>query len=68
MLRACLQCLIGCLHQHQTRPFTLNRTCYTVCLDCGRELPYSWVEMRPLRRAECAESRHPAGEEASVTA
>ena len=66
MIGACLELLFGCLHRNQTRPFTLNKTCYTVCLDCGRELPYSWVEMRPLEPAECADSRHHACEEMSA--
>jgi hypothetical protein len=53
MISACLELFFGCFHSNQTRPFTLNKTCYTVCLDCGRELPYSWAEMRRLKPAEC---------------
>jgi hypothetical protein len=68
MLGACLEFLFGCLHRSQTRPFTVNKTCYTVCLDCGRELPYSWAEMRPLKRAESADDRHPACGEVSAPA
>ncbi|MGA7522079.1 MAG: hypothetical protein WBW84_06330 [Acidobacteriaceae bacterium] len=59
MMSACLEFLFGCVHRSQTRAFTLNKTCYTVCLDCGRELPYSWAEMRPLKQAECPKG-HPA--------
>jgi hypothetical protein len=63
MKSACLEFLFGCLHPNQTRPFTLNKTCYTVCLDCGRELPYSWAEMRTLKPAECPNGRsHSCGE------
>lgn len=54
MIDACLEYLLGCFHRNQTRPFTLNNNCYTVCLDCGRELPYSWHAMRPLHRSEHA--------------
>lgn len=52
MIEACLDLLFGCSHQHQSRPFTLNKSCYTVCLDCGHEMPYSWCEMRPITRAD----------------
>ena len=57
MIDACLELLLGCLHRNQTWPFTLNKTCYTVCLDCGRELPYSWGAMRSLKPAECGNER-----------
>ena len=60
--------LLGCLHRHQTRPFTLRNACYTVCLDCGRELPYSWAEMRTLKPEECRKGRRHAGDEVSVAA
>jgi hypothetical protein len=52
MIDACLDLLFGCPHRHQSRPFTLNKNCYTVCLDCGHETPYSWREMRPITRAD----------------
>jgi len=49
--------LFGCIHRKTTFPFSLrgNKSAkrratqfetYVVCLDCGRELPYSWDEMR----------------------
>jgi len=68
MLGACLEWLFGCVHRKQTRPFTLNKTCYTVCLDCGRELPYSWGAMRSLKPGECASRPHHASEEVSAAA
>ncbi|MFZ0633832.1 MAG: hypothetical protein WA374_06190 [Acidobacteriaceae bacterium] len=68
MMSACLELLFGCLHHNQTRAFTLNKTCYTVCLECGRELPYSWTEMRTLRPSECAEGRRKTCEEARAAA
>ena len=52
MINACLELLFGCPHRHQSRPFTLNRHCYIVCLDCGHETPYSWREMHPMTRAD----------------
>jgi hypothetical protein len=68
MIGACFGFLFRCLHRSQTRPFTLNKTCYTVCLDCGRELPYSWAAMRPLKPAECANSHHQICEKISAAA
>lgn len=68
MIRACLELLVGCLHRNQTRPFTLNKSCYTVCLECGRELPYSWAAMRRVRAAESADHRHANCEEVSAAA
>ncbi len=63
-----LEFLFGCGHRNQTRPFTLNKTCYKVCLDCGRELPYSWSEMRLLKPSECAHARQSACEEVRAAA
>jgi hypothetical protein len=68
MMFACLEILLGCLHRNQTRPFTLNKVCYKVCLDCGRELPYSWTEMRLLKPNECAHGRAPVSEEIRAAA
>lgn len=68
MIDACLEFFFGCVHRNQTRPFTLKKACYTVCLDCGRELPYSWAAMRPLRRSECAKQRYRTRDEMSAAA
>ena len=68
MLSFCLDLLFGCLHRRQSRPFTLQKRCYTVCLNCGRELPYSWTEMRTLRASESADPRHPTCDEVRVAA
>jgi len=40
--------LFGCTHSRVTRPFTLENETYEVCLDCGKQIYYSAVEMRPL--------------------
>lgn len=49
-----LDVLFGCAHNHYTFPMSaksgspaasLTGT-YVVCLDCGREFPYDWREMR----------------------
>ncbi len=49
----------GCWHTHYSFPLTVrpgvrrNRAAsvtgtYVVCLDCGKELPYDWQEMRVI--------------------
>jgi len=37
--------LFGCWHQNTSRAFTVSGETYVVCLDCGRELPYSLEKM-----------------------
>ncbi len=52
--------LFGCLHRHTSFPITMRpgtgqtrlHDTYIVCLDCGREFPYSWDEMRIVREAK----------------
>jgi hypothetical protein len=53
--------IFGCRHARQTRPFTLERQTYKVCLDCGSKIYYSREHMMPLsareiRRMKRAES------------
>jgi hypothetical protein len=50
--------LFGCSHEHCTFPITANKpgaveadgkpckTTYVVCLDCGKEFPYDWQQMK----------------------
>ena len=50
----------GCAHKNTSFPITLPQNVrrsvasntYIVCLECGQELPYSWDEMRVLKRRE----------------
>ncbi|MHB8302547.1 MAG: hypothetical protein ACYDC6_06905 [Acidobacteriaceae bacterium] len=42
----------GCSHGHLTRPFTLRAHSYKVCLDCGKQFPYSLEKMRLLHTWE----------------
>lgn len=52
----------GCSHRNTSRPFTSRQKAaagganfsgtYIVCLDCGKEFPYSWEEMRVLSNGE----------------
>lgn len=44
--------ILGCSHQHLTRPFTLQNETYKVCLDCGKQIFYSPITMRPLNVME----------------
>jgi len=57
MVARILDALFGCWHTHYSFPLTVrpgsrrNRAAtitgtYVVCLDCGKELPYDWQEMR----------------------
>ena len=56
MLARFVEILFGCRHGNCTFPMTLKAGrrrgnaspagAYVVCLDCGRELAYDWVNMR----------------------
>jgi hypothetical protein len=65
--------VLGCSHQHLTRPFTLQKQTYMVCLDCGKQIYYSAATMRPLsirevRRMHAAEAGEMRMVPASVSA
>lgn len=55
-----LDFVFGCSHQRCSFPITLKRKLrnsaaaavtgtYVVCLDCGKEFPYDWTEMKLVR-------------------
>ena len=59
MIAELLDVFFGCWHTHYSFPITVrsgSRTrripaafltgTYVVCLDCGKELPYDWKEMK----------------------
>lgn len=53
MLNSLMNVFFGCSHRKTSFPITRrskslrrNFDTYIVCLDCGKELPYSWEEMR----------------------
>ena len=59
MLDKLFDALFGCGHQRYGFPITVragkrrNQAAsltgtYVVCLDCGREMPYDWEEMRVI--------------------
>jgi len=62
--------VFGCTHKHCGFPITvrgkLRRTeaasvtgTYVVCLDCGKEFPYDWKEMK-IVRPQSSNARRPA--------
>ncbi|HWC17666.1 MAG TPA: hypothetical protein VG498_11670 [Terriglobales bacterium] len=54
--------LFGCWHKNVSFPFTTRSQrrsaaaqvtgTYVVCLDCGKEFPYDWKEMKLVNRRE----------------
>jgi hypothetical protein len=57
MVAKFIDALFGCWHSHYSFPITVrpgarrNKAAavtgtYVVCLDCGKEFPYSWEEMK----------------------
>ena len=49
ILKNAFDAVFGCRHSHLSRPFTLQRKTYEVCLDCGREIPYSLTSMSKVK-------------------
>jgi hypothetical protein len=48
----------GCRHDRLTRPFTLQKQTYKVCLDCGKHVFYSAERMEPLTAREIRRARN----------
>jgi hypothetical protein len=58
MIAKLLDSFFGCGHGHYSFPITVRSHSrsqaaaltgtYVVCLDCGKELPYDWNEMRVI--------------------
>jgi len=56
MISQLFDAVFGCRHAHYSFPITPRKTfrrgasaitgTYVVCLDCSRELPYDWKEMK----------------------
>lgn len=55
--------LFGCRHSHYSFPVTVRRATrrpqaaaltgtYVACLDCGKEFPYDWQEMKVITSPE----------------
>lgn len=63
MIEKLLDAVFGCHHSQYSFPITVRRGArrnraaaltgtYVVCLDCGREFPYDWQEMRVTSEKE----------------
>lgn len=56
MISQLFDAVFGCRHSHYSFPITVRKNfrrgasaitgTYVVCLDCSRELPYDWKEMK----------------------
>ena len=56
MFSRILDALFGCMHRRYSFPITLKKALrsraasltgtYVVCLDCGKEMPYDWEQMK----------------------
>jgi hypothetical protein len=56
MFACVVDALFGCWHQRYSFPITIKKGprsraafatgTYVVCLDCGKELPYDWKQMK----------------------
>ena len=56
----------GCRHERLTRPFTLQKSTYKVCLDCGKQVLYSAERMEPLTAREIRRARSVDGGEIKI--
>lgn len=58
MIARLFDAFFGCWHSRYSFPITVRKSArhgassltgtYVVCLDCGKELPYDWREMRVI--------------------
>ncbi|HEX3741811.1 MAG TPA: hypothetical protein VHV29_19085 [Terriglobales bacterium] len=58
MFARVVDALFGCWHQHYSFPITIKKGprsraafatgTYVVCMDCGKELPYDWKQMKVI--------------------
>jgi hypothetical protein len=60
MINFLLDLLLGCSHRRTTFPLTRGSSAHTyvACLECGKEFPYNWIEMR----IEKSPAPRPAGD------
>jgi len=66
MIASLLDVLFGCCHKRYSFPITVKSArrrseaasitgTYVVCLDCGKEFPYDWREMKVVSRSRKSE-------------
>jgi hypothetical protein len=74
MIAKLVDAFFGCWHSHYSFPITIRpgsrngsrpsaaalTGMYVVCLDCGKELPYDWQQMKVI--ASPSQARHYAQE------
>jgi len=61
MFSRILDAFFGCTHGHMSFPITIKKGArsraafptgtYVVCLDCGKEMPYDWKQMKVVSTA-----------------
>jgi hypothetical protein len=62
VLSKLIDAIFGCWHGHYSFPITVRKVArrnaaasltgtYVVCLDCGKEFPYDWHEMKMIDSA-----------------
>ncbi len=67
MITELIDAFFGCKHSHYSFPISVRPVArrnsaakltgtYVACLDCGKEFPYDWQEMKVIDSA--AEQRH----------
>jgi hypothetical protein len=70
MMGTLFDLFFGCWHRRMSFPMTLRPGAhrnmmgsltgtYVVCLDCGKELPYDWTEMKLVEPASAPRGRVP---------
>jgi hypothetical protein len=63
-----LDALFGCRHSHHTFPITVRARSrrnsaaaltgtYVACLDCGKEFPYDWQDMKMITSVGAASNQ-----------
>jgi hypothetical protein len=67
MFSKVMDALFGCWHSRYSFPITVRAGSrrdaarptgtYVVCLDCGKELPYNWQEMKVVLPGEASSAR-----------
>ncbi len=68
MIAKLFDAVFGCWHSHHSFPITVRPGArrskaasltgtYVVCLDCGKEFPYDWEEMKIITAPEDNRSR-----------
>ncbi len=68
MVAKLFEALFGCRHSHYSFPITVRSRSrrnsaaaltgtYVACLDCGKEFPYDWQDMKVITAAETAHRR-----------